>query len=103
MAGKACERLGPKRGELCWWLEGDDGDCASDNRSTEKTWPLDAVLHPLHESGHGVSEASGEVKTGVSYSIYELKNYREVCTTYIREGEHEAMTGMAGEPRTVRK
>ena len=75
----------------------------SDNRSTEETWPLDAVLRPLHESGRGVSEASREVKTGVSYLIYELKNYREVCTTYIREGEHEAMTGKAGEPCTVQK
>ena len=103
MAGKARKRLGSKRGESCWWLEGDDSDRASDNRLTEETWPLDAVLRPLHKSGHGVSEASGEVKTGVSYLIYELKNYREVCTTYIREGEREAMTGMAGEPRTVRK
>ena len=64
---------------------------------------MDAVLRPLHESGHGISEASGEVKMGVSSSIYKLKNYREVCTTYIREGEREAMTGKAGEPRTVRK
>ena len=103
MAGKARERLGSKRGESRWWLEGDDGNHMSDNRLTEETWPLDAVLCPLHKSGRGVSEASGEVKTGVSYSIYELKNYREVCTTYIREGKREAMTGMAGEPRTVRK
>ena len=103
MAGKACEGLGLKRGELRWWLEGDDGDRASDNRSTEETWPLDVVLRPLHESGRGVSEASGEVKTGVSYSIYELKNYSEVSTTYIRGGKREAMTGKAGEPRTVRK
>ena len=52
-------------------------------------------------------------ETGVSYSIYELKNYREVCTTYIREGEcevmtrkageREAMTGKAGKPHTVQK
>ena len=103
MAGKAHERLGLKQGESRWWLEGDDGDCTSDNRLTEETWPLDTVLRPLHKSGHGVSEASGEVKTGVSYSIYKLKNYREVCTTYIQEGECEAMTRMAGEPRTVRK
>ena len=82
---------------------GDDGDCTSDNRSTEETWPLDAVLHPLHELGHGVSEVSGEVKMGVSYSIYELKNYSKVSTTYIRGGKRETMTGKAGELRTVRK
>ena len=75
----------------------------SNNRLTEETWPLDAVLRPLHESGRGVSEASGEVKMGVSYSIYKLKNYSEVCTTYIQEGERKAMTGKAGEPRTVQK
>ena len=68
-----------------------------------ETWPLDIVLCPLHESGCGVSEASGEVKMGVSYSIYELKNYSKVSTTYIRGGEHEAMTGKAGEPCTVQK
>ena len=84
-------------------VRGDDGDRASDNRSTEKTWPLDAVLRPLHELGHWVLEASGGARTGVSYSIYKPKNYREVCTTYIREGEREAMTGMVGEPCTVRK
>ena len=33
---------------------------------------LDAVLHPLHKSGHEGSEARMEV----SYSIYELENYR---------------------------
>ena len=60
-----------------------DGDRASDNRSAGKTWPLDVVLHPLHKSGHGVSEVSGEARTGVSYSIYELENYSEVYTTYI--------------------
>ena len=42
-------------------------------------------------------------ETGVSYSIYELKNYSEVSTTYIRGGEREAVTGKAGETRTVRK
>ena len=68
-----------------------DGDRMSDNRSAGKTWPLDTVLHLLHELGHGVSEAGGEVRMGVSYSIYKLKNYSEVYTTYIREGE----------PRTV--
>ena len=82
---------------------GDDGDCASDNRSTEETWPLDAVLHPLYESGHWGSEASGEMRMGVSYSIYELKNYSKVSTTYIRGGKHETMTGKVGELRTVRK
>ena len=40
---------------------------------------------------------------GVSYSIYELKNYSKVSTTYIRGGEHEAMTGKVGEPHTVQK
>ena len=80
-----------------------DGDHASDNQSAGKTWPLDAVLRPLHESGRGVSEASGEAGMGVSYSIYELENYSEVYTTYIREGEHEVMTGKAGKLRTVRK
>ena len=40
---------------------------------------------------------------GVSYLIYELKNYSEVSTAYIREIEHEAMTGMVGKPRTVQK
>ena len=80
-----------------------DGDGMSDNQSAEKTWPLDVVLRPLLESGHGVSEASGEARMGVSYSIYELENYSEVYTTYIQEDEHEAMTGKAGEPRAVRK
>ena len=83
MAGKARERLGSKRGKSHWCLEGDDGDRASDNRLTEETWPLDVVLRPLHELGRWGSEASGETRTGVSYSIYELKNYSEVCTTYI--------------------
>ena len=91
------------RDNLRWCLEGDDGDRASDNRSTEETWPLDAVLHPLHELGRWGSEASGETRAGVSYLIYELTNYSEVCTTYIREGEREAMTGKVGELRTVRK
>ena len=80
-----------------------DGDRTSDNRSAGKTWPLDAVLRPLHELGRGVSEVSRETRMGVSYLIYELENYREVCTTYIQEGEHEAMTGKAGEPHTIRK
>ena len=93
MAGKACESLGSRRGESHWCLEGDDGDRASDNQSTEETWPLDTVLRLLHELGHWGSEVSGETRTGVSYLIYELKNYSKVCTTYIQEGE----------PRTVRK
>ena len=42
-------------------------------------------------------------RTGVSYLIYELKNYSEVSTAYIREVECEVMTGMAGEPHTVQK
>ena len=84
-------------------VRGDDGDHASDNQLTEKTWPLDAVLHPLHKLGRWVLEVSGGARTGVSYSIYELKNYSEVSTTYIRGGEHEVITGKAGEPRTVRK
>ena len=62
---------------------------------------MDVVLRPLHESGRWFSEMSGEVRVGVSYSIYELKNYSEVCTTYIREGEHEAMTGKVGAPDVV--
>ena len=103
MAGRACKRLGLTWDESCWCLEGNDGDRASDNRLTEETWPLDAVLRPLHESGRRFSEMSGEARVGVSYLIYKLKNYREVCTTYIREGECEAMTGMAGEPHTVQK
>ena len=40
---------------------------------------------------------------GVSYSIYELEDYSEVSTVYIRGGESEAMTGKVGEPCTVRK
>ena len=103
MAGRARERLGSTWDKSRWCLEGNDGDRASDNRSTEETWPLDAILRPLHESGRWGSEVSGETRTGVSYSIYELKNYSEVSTTYIRGGEREAMTGKAGEPRTVRK
>ena len=58
---------------------------------------MDAVLRPLHELGHEGSEA----RTGVSYSIYELENYSEVSTVYIRGGESEVMTRKAGEPRTV--
>ena len=84
-------------------VRGDDGDRVSDNRSTEKTWPLDAVLHPLHKLGHWVLEASGGARMGVSYSIYKLKNYSEVSTTYIRGGEHKVMIGKAGELHTVRK
>ena len=84
-------------------VRGDDGDRVSDNRSTEKTWPLDAVLRSLHELGHWVLEASGGARTGVSYLIYKLKNYSEVSTTYIRGGEHEVMTGKAGKLRTVQK
>ena len=64
---------------------------------------MDAVLRPLHELGRWVSEASRGARTGVSYSIYELKNYSEVSTAYIQEVEHEAMTGMAGELCTVQK
>ena len=41
------------------------------------------ILHPLHESGCGVSEVSGEARMGVSFSIYELENYSEVSTVYI--------------------
>ena len=103
MAGRARERLGLMWDKSRWCLEGNDGDRASDNRSTEETWPLDVVLRPLHELGCWGSEASGETRVGVSYLIYELKYYREVCTTYIREGEREAMTGKAGKLRTVRK
>ena len=103
MADRTCERLGSTRDESRWCLEGNDGDRASDNRSIEETWPLDVVLRPLHELGHWGSEASGETRVGVSYSIYELTNYSEVCTTYIREGKREVMTGKAGEPCTVRK
>ena len=91
------------RDDSRWCLEGNDGDRVSDNRSTEETWPLDTVLRPLHELGRWGSEASGETRAGVSYSIYELTNYSEVCTTYIQEGEREAMTRKAGEPHTVRK
>ena len=64
---------------------------------------LGTVLRPLHKSGREVSEAGGETRTGVSYSIYELKSYNEVSTVYIREGEHKAMTGKAGKLRTVQK
>ena len=99
MAGRARERLGSTRDESRWCLEWSDGDCASDNQSTEETWPLDAVLRPLHKLGRWGSEA----RVGVSYSIYELKNYKEVSTTYIQGGERKAMTGKVGEPRTVRR
>ena len=54
----------------------------SDNQFTEDL-ALDMILCPLHESGCGVSEASGEVRAGVSYLIYELENYSEVSTVYI--------------------
>ena len=64
---------------------------------------MDAVLHPLHELGRWVSEVSGEARMGVSYSIYELKNYSEVSTAYIQEVKCKAMTGKAGEPHTVQK
>ena len=37
MAGRACERLGSMRDESHWCLEGNDGNHASDNRSTEET------------------------------------------------------------------
>ena len=99
MAGRARKRLGSTRDESRWCLEWSDGDRMSDNRSTEETWPLDAVLRPLHELGRWGSEA----RVGVSYSIYKLKNYREVSTTYIREGEREAMTRKVGEPHTVQR
>ena len=100
---KLARDLGLTRDDSRWCLEGNDGDHVSDNRSTEGTWPLNMVLRPLHKLGHWGSEASGETRAGVSYLIYELTNYSEVCTTYIREGEREAMTRKAGEPRTVRK
>ena len=100
---KLTRDLGLMRDDSRWCLEGNDGNRVSDNRSTEGTWPLDAVLRPLHKLGRWGSEASGETRVGVSYLIYELTNYSEVCTTYIREGECEAMTGKAGKPRTVRK
>ena len=103
MAGKARERLGVTQDDSRWCLEGNDGDRVSDNQSTEETWPLDTVLRPLHELGRWGSEASGETRAGVSYSIYELMNYSKVCTTYIQEGEREMMTRKAGELRTVRK
>ena len=103
MAGRAHERLGSTWDESRWCLEGNDGDRVSNNRLTEETWPLDAVLCPLHELGRWGSEASGETRVGVSYSIYELENYHEVYTTYIQEGEHEVMTGKAGKLRTVQK
>ena len=48
---------------------------------------MDAVLRPLHESGHWLSEMSGEARVGVSYSIYELKSYDEISTVYIQEGK----------------
>ena len=100
---KLARDLGLTWDDLCWCLEGNDGDRVSDNRSTKETWPLDTVLRPLHKLGRWGSEASEETGAGVSYSIYELTNYSEVCTMYIREGEREAMTGKAGEPRTVQK
>ena len=66
VAGIAHERLGSTRDESRWCLEGNDGNRASDNRSTDETWPLDMVLRPLHELGRWGSEASGEAGTGVS-------------------------------------
>ena len=64
---------------------------------------LGCGLASLARVSHWVSEVSGGARVGVSYSIYKLKNYSEVSTAYIREVEHEAMSGMAGEPRTVQK
>ena len=61
------------------------------------------ILCPLHELGCGVSEASREARTGVSYLIYKLENYSRVSTVDIQGDESEAMTGKAGEPHTVQK
>ena len=47
------------------------------------------------------SEVSGEVKAGVSYSIYELKNTGKVTTVYIQGEKREVMTRKAGELHTV--
>ena len=84
-------------------VRGDDGDRMSDNRSTEGTWPWTWSCVPCTSWAIGLSEASGEARMGVSYLIYELKNYSEVSTAYIREVECEAMTGKVGEPCTVQK
>ena len=85
MAGKAHERLGSKRGESRWCLEGDDGDRASDNRSTEETWPLDAVLHPLQESGRWGSEVSGETRNGsILFDIRTKELQRSIYNLYMR-------------------
>ena len=66
MVGKACERLGSKRGESRWCLEGDDGDHVSDNRSTEGTWPWTQSCVPCTSWAVKFPEASGEMRTGVS-------------------------------------
>ena len=80
-----------------------DGDRASDNRSMEKTWPWTWSCVPCMSWALGFQRRAERRGTGVSYSIYKLKNYSEVSTVYIREGECEAMTGKAGKPRTVQK
>ena len=62
-----------------------DGDRASDNRSAGKTWPLDAVLRPLHESGRGVSEASGEARNGsILFNIRTKELQRSIYSLYTR-------------------
>ena len=62
-----------------------DGNHASDNRSAGKTWPLDAVLRPLHESGHGVSEASGEARNGsILFDIRTKELQRSIYSLYTR-------------------
>ena len=95
--------VGVKAKPVTLVIRGDDGDHMSDNRSTEGTWPWTRSCVPCTSQAVGFSEASGEVRTGVSYSIYELRSYSEVSTAYIREVECKVMTGKVGELCTVQK
>ena len=70
---------------------------------TGKTWPWTRSCVPCTSWAVGFQRRAERQEPGVSYSIYELKNYSKVSTVYIREDKCEAMTGKAGEPHTVRK
>ena len=62
-----------------------DGDRTSDNQSTEETWPFDAVLRPLHKSGHWGSEASGETRNGsILFNIQTKELQRSMYNLYTR-------------------
>ena len=87
MANNASRVIGVVTTRITSMVRGGDGDRASNNRSITRTWPWTQSCVPCTSQAVRFQRRVERRETGVSYSIYELKNYNEISTGYIREGE----------------